>query len=181
MAPACLSEIIGVGGIYGPEETEYSKNRMSVTLPPTTGGLYVGSYFYEGYPLPQVPVLVTSPAYKIEMKCDFDGDGDVDDILGTGTSMAAPLVAVVAYLAARMRYYNDRYNPLTPADFCACLFNSAEYDPLIRYAVYEERRIWETVAEPINNMLQSQNYYSYRVGHGSLDIDDLIDWVIELS
>lgn len=180
--PATYSDVIGAGGIYGePASDDYERLRMSVTYPLETGGVYVGSMFWQDHGMGEATVDCVCPTYKIEMKNDLDNDGLIENILATGTSMAAPQVAVTAYLAARMRYYLDPAHPLTLPDFFACLHYSCENDIDGRVQSSSIQLHWEKVGKPTNNLGYYSTYYSYRVGFGCLDVEDLIEYLCTLS
>ena len=185
ISPATYSNIIGAGGIYGyPAQGDYDIYRMSTYRDPEPDnplGHKDGSLYYSLGGLTQKTVDITAPSFYVKGVCDIDGDGDADAIKATGTSLSAPQVAVGAYLAQRASFY-DRGLPISLTDFKHCLRMSAENDPYGRYLSPSDRLQYDRVKIPISNYGAPRfRFYSYRVGDGSLDIGDLIEYVIELS
>ena len=66
-------------------------------------------------------------------------------------------------------------------DFGACLDYSCENDPSGRNMGSYYQLYWEKVGEPTNNLGTYSTYYSYRVGYGCIDIEDLIEYLCDLS
>ncbi len=186
ISPATYSNIIGVGGIYGtPATGDMDVYRMSHLErdpdPGDPGGHKDGSLYYSLGGTYQRTVEITAPAYYVKGVCDQDGDGDADAIKATGTSLAAPQVAVAAYLAERASKI-DRNIPISLIDFKRSLKLCAEDDPFGRYLSLAERLTYDRVIIPTSNYgVPRYRFYSYKVGDGCLDIGDLIEYVFELS
>ncbi|MHA1408088.1 MAG: S8/S53 family peptidase [Candidatus Heimdallarchaeaceae archaeon] len=184
--PSRASYVIGVGGIYGyrvPTGYESKKiNRMTTVDGFETGDSYLGSCYKDDRPLQQASVDLVAPGFKVEGFFDLDGDTNVENYITTGTSFASPQVAVAAYLASRAKYYLNPSNPiLTYDDFYSCIYQSCENDPEGRDLPTSERRYSDTAGEPVANYGTYQVYFTYRVGYGSLDIYDMIEYIYILS
>ncbi|NPD87666.1 MAG: S8/S53 family peptidase [Asgard group archaeon] len=188
--PSKLPKVIGAGGIYGYNvPTEYSSkkiNRMTVQSAfrkPEfkTGGYWLGSCYKHNAPLSTAGVELAAPGFKIEGFMDKDGLEGVENYIATGTSLSAPQVAVAAYLAARAKYYLDSSDPLTYDDFYAAIVQSSENDPSGRYKSTYDKIRHEKVGIPTANLGTYTTYFSYRVGYGSLDVHDMIEFITDLS
>jgi hypothetical protein len=173
--PASYSYTFGVGGIYGYQGGWSDIWRLSTGINKKTGSIYLGSMFYTSRYFKTVNLV--APAYLVEIRCDMNNDGILDVRRATGTSLATPQVAVAAYLSANMKYYLSMSDPLVYSDFMEAIMASCENDPYGRTSPY--KLTWEVVAEPIVNSGTYNSFYSYRVGWGSLDIRDLIQYTVE--
>lgn len=179
--PATNRYVIGSGGIYGyPVPSTSECYRMSTKYSRTTGGIRVGSCYWQNEGLRKATVNVVAPAFKVEVLHDYVDNPSIpgpelEYTLATGTSLSAPQVAVAAYLAARAKHYKTPQNPLNLDDFLSCLIESCENDPDGFGDFY-----YEEVAEPSDNLGAKPSYYSYRVGYGALDIYDLIKYVVTM-
>ncbi|MHA1516481.1 MAG: hypothetical protein ACTSPF_13160 [Candidatus Heimdallarchaeaceae archaeon] len=97
----------------------------------------------------------------------------------TGTSYSTPQVAAAAYLASRLYHVKKPSSPFTKYEFFACIMYSSENDPEGRTA--PDKIYWEEVGEPQYNLGEYTIFYSYRVGYGSLDVYDMLEYVADLS
>ena len=97
----------------------------------------------------------------------------------TGTSYSTPQVAAAAYLASRLYHALNPSSPFTKYEFLACIMHSSENDPEGRTA--PDKIYWEEVGEPQYNLGTYTIFYSYRVGYGSLDVYDMLEYVADLS
>lgn len=99
-----------------------------------------------------------------------------------GTSYASPQVAVAAYLASRLKYTLKPWDPLDMQSFMACIQNSCERDPDAESLTQSQQLVWEKVNEPSENLNNAVDiFYSYRVGYGSLDVHDMLEYILNLS
>ncbi|NPD89434.1 MAG: S8/S53 family peptidase [Asgard group archaeon] len=182
--PATYTEVFGAGGCYGMNVPQnYENYRMSAKYEDLGLDLgfgqylYLGSDFYQDHGLSQATVDLVASAYKIATRADLSGGTAPESYEATGTSMAAPQVAVAAFLAARLRYIETNgNNPLDMWSFHACVQYSSENDPDADDLLH-----WDAVEKPIENLGQKPIYYSYRVGYGSLDVHDMMEYLISLS
>ncbi|MHA1827673.1 MAG: S8/S53 family peptidase [Candidatus Heimdallarchaeaceae archaeon] len=173
--PAYYTYTFGVGGIYGYQGVRYEISRMTTKYNKPTKDYYVGSMFYESYYYKTVNLV--APAYLVEIQHDIDNDGCLEIKRATGTSLAVPQVAVAAYLSANIKYYLNMLDPLTYSDFMEAIMASCENYPSGRTSPY--KLYCEDVGEPIINLGTYNSFYSYRVGWGSLDVRDLIQYTVE--
>ncbi len=197
--PATENAIVGAGGYYGQDVEDceenpgelayYKKCRMSTSYSDQaneleTNNQYIGSQYYrldeyeQTVPRSEATVDVTAPSFQVEMICDIDDSGAINYIKATGTSIAAPQVAVAAYLGVRMKAYLDSSNPLTPSQFMTALKKTCEYDSSMKYLDQSTRNYWNIVRKPFANRDMSY-YYSYHVGYGALDIGDLVEYIFD--
>lgn len=190
--PSRGDNVIGVGGIYAynaPEDhSDKMIHRMTTAYPDftdpsfITGSYFVGSCYKDDVYLPKASVELVAPGFKVESYIDMDSNPyDVDNYIATGTSFSSPQVAVAAYLAARARYHENPTNPLTYHDFIACIVQSSENDPEGRLLPTSQRKYHNEVGAPTANLFGYTTYFTYRVGYGSLDIGDMIEYIFILS
>ncbi len=181
--PVVISDVFGVGGIYsyGAHIDSHRIRRMSTCVPyEITGDYYVGSRYWQDGGFSQRIVDLVAPGFEIDLMCDINNDGTLEYYKDTGTSYATPQVATAAYLASRIKYKNDPSSPLVRLDFFACIQNSCENDPDGRNDPNNYK--WDYVKEPVvGNWGQYTTFFSYRVGYGSLDVYDMLEYVNNLS
>lgn len=185
--PASMPEVVGVGAFYGSAETNgLNISRMSTLNDTTTNSLYIGSCFshkIQGQTINFVNKTVenTASGYKIEAKCDYYDNGTVINVIASGTSMAVPQVAVAAYLAARKGYYDNSSDFMNPERFFACIYQTSENHADSRNLTTSERVLVNHVGVPTSNYDEYTIFYSYKIGYGALDVQDMMEYVSVLS
>ena len=191
--PACSEYVFGVGGVFGPAQTTgYNICRMTAQWEEetqgelTTNGLYVGSLYshlINGNPIDfsERTVDLVTPGFKVEGKCDYFNNDTVINVIATGTSLAVPQVAIAAYLAARKGYYDHSTDYINLDRFFASIYQSSENNDTYRTKTTSEKSNCEYAGIPVANLGTYTKYYSYRVGYGSLDVHDMIEFVEDLS
>lgn len=185
--PANMPEVFGVGAFYGSKETSgLNYSRMSTLNDTTTNGFYVGSRYSqyidnEKIDFSEKTVHLSAPGLNVSAKCDYYDNDTIYNVVATGTSMAVPQVAAAALLAARKGYYDHSTDYITPDRFFACIYQSSENDPNSRTKSTAEREIVNEVGLPTSNLGSYTKFYSYKIGYGSLDVQDMIEFVANLS
>ncbi len=184
--PANMPEVFGVGAHFGYEEPSKDTHRLTTTVSSTTNTTFVGSCFShyvdsEEIDFSEKTVDLVASGYKVAGKCDYFGNGTVMSVNSTGTSVAVPQVAVAAYLASRKAYFENSSDFMNYDRFFACVYQTSENDPDSRNLAAWLKQIAEKAGEPEMNYGTYTIFFSYRVGYGSLDVHDMMEYIEILS
>ncbi|MHA1218167.1 MAG: hypothetical protein ACTSSN_04735 [Candidatus Heimdallarchaeaceae archaeon] len=103
------------------------------------------------------------------------------------------ILVVIIFTSSGLLYHANDSNQLAwqevdiqeinndiPVNYMAFLKKTCEYNPAIKYLDQSIIDKWNIVVKPFFNRDRSY-YYSYQVGYGSLDVQDMIEFVADLS
>ncbi|MCG3215401.1 MAG: S8/S53 family peptidase [Candidatus Heimdallarchaeota archaeon] len=191
--PAADANVIGVGALYGEKGYKQGSINCKVRRCSTKEEQrYITTTYYFGSQYSSVSKVVdlVAPGFEVDIVYDIHGDDainpealttsnpDGDWYVAHGTSLSTPVVATAAYLADRLSRKTG-HGTLSFSDLKDIILITCEDDEGAYGQSSYYKKKWELTDKPIkdNSDASDFRFYSYRVGHGCLDVHDMFEYV----
>jgi hypothetical protein len=161
--PAAYYNSYSVGGIIA--QGDWSSYRMTLARGSTCASCFWRSDDSNPSPRESSPTVV-APGDSIEVFFDLDDDNDLDYFVGTGTSLATPIVAVVVFFIYKIQYYRYSSNTVLPSEIYYLFSQYSEGYYLMG----------DQTKEP---GIGNDKYWYHQVGWGCVDFFDYCNWAYD--